>query len=74
MSAIAEGRFDAPLQSERGDELGRLSQAIHRMAARLSGFVHGRYAFSVMENGTPVPAWTARAAQDRFVQLLAAAS
>jgi len=27
-----------------------------------------------MENGTPVPWWTAREAQDRFVQLLAAAS
>jgi len=43
--AIAEGRFDAPVQSERGDELGRLSQAIHRMAARLSGFVHGQKRF-----------------------------
>jgi D-alanyl-D-alanine carboxypeptidase/D-alanyl-D-alanine-endopeptidase (penicillin-binding protein 4) len=44
------------------------------LASVLSGFVHGRYAFSVMENGTPVPWWTARAAQDKFVQLLAAAS
>jgi serine-type D-Ala-D-Ala carboxypeptidase/endopeptidase (penicillin-binding protein 4) len=43
------------------------------LASVLSGFVHGRYAFSVIENGTPVPWWKARAAQDRFVQLLAAA-
>ena len=45
-----------------------------RSRLRALGFVHGRYAFAVMENGTPVPWWTARAAQDRFVQLLAAAS
>jgi D-alanyl-D-alanine carboxypeptidase/D-alanyl-D-alanine-endopeptidase (penicillin-binding protein 4) len=44
------------------------------LASVLSGFVHGRYAFAVIENGTPVPWWTARAAQDRFVQLLAAGS
>jgi D-alanyl-D-alanine carboxypeptidase/D-alanyl-D-alanine-endopeptidase (penicillin-binding protein 4) len=43
------------------------------LASVLSGFVHGRYAFAVIENGRPVPFWTARAAQDRFVQLLAAA-
>ncbi|HZR93477.1 MAG TPA: D-alanyl-D-alanine carboxypeptidase/D-alanyl-D-alanine-endopeptidase [Gaiellaceae bacterium] len=41
------------------------------LACVLSGFVRGRYAFSVIENGTPVPFWTAREAQDRFVQLLA---
>ena len=44
------------------------------IASALSGFVRGRYVFSVMQNGSPVPWWTARAAQDRFVQLLAAAS
>jgi serine-type D-Ala-D-Ala carboxypeptidase/endopeptidase (penicillin-binding protein 4) len=44
------------------------------LASVLSGFVRGRYAFSVMENGNPVPWWTAHGAQDRFVQLLAAAS
>jgi D-alanyl-D-alanine carboxypeptidase len=44
------------------------------LASVLSGFVHGHYAFSVIQNGSPVPWWSARAAQDRFVQLLAAAS
>jgi len=44
------------------------------LASVLSGFVRGSYAFSVMENGSPVPWWTARAAQDRFVQLLAASA
>ncbi len=40
----------------------------------LSGFVHGRYVFSVMENGAPVALWAARTAQDSFVRTLAAAS
>jgi two-component system sensor histidine kinase CpxA len=43
--AIAEGHFETRAQPERGDELGRLSQAIQRMAARLSGFVHGQKRF-----------------------------
>ena len=44
------------------------------LASVLSGYVRGNYAFSVIENGSPVPWWTARAAQDRFVQLLAASA
>ena len=44
------------------------------LASVLSGFVRGRYAFSVIENGSPVPWWTAHEAQDRFVRLLAAAA
>jgi len=43
--AIAEGRFDVQIQSRREDELGRLSQAINSMAARLAGFVHGQKRF-----------------------------
>jgi D-alanyl-D-alanine carboxypeptidase/D-alanyl-D-alanine-endopeptidase (penicillin-binding protein 4) len=56
----------------RGSVIGKTGTT--DLASVLSGFVHGRYAFSVIENGSPVPWWTARAAQDRFVQLLAAAS
>jgi serine-type D-Ala-D-Ala carboxypeptidase/endopeptidase (penicillin-binding protein 4) len=55
----------------RGTVIGKTGTT--DLASVLSGFVHGRYAFAVIENGTPVPWWTARAAQDRFVQLLAAA-
>jgi D-alanyl-D-alanine carboxypeptidase len=58
--------------STRGTVLGKTGTT--DLSSVLSGFVHGRYAFAVMQNGTPVPWWTARAAQDRFVQLLAAAS
>jgi D-alanyl-D-alanine carboxypeptidase/D-alanyl-D-alanine-endopeptidase (penicillin-binding protein 4) len=42
------------------------------LSSALSGFVRGRYAFSVIQNGNPVPTWSARAAQDRFVEALAA--
>ncbi|HWI59394.1 MAG TPA: HAMP domain-containing sensor histidine kinase [Bacillota bacterium] len=42
---MAEGRFDLQVTTTRGDELGRLGQAINRMAARLSGFVSGQKRF-----------------------------
>jgi serine-type D-Ala-D-Ala carboxypeptidase/endopeptidase (penicillin-binding protein 4) len=42
------------------------------LACSLSGLIHRQVAFAVIENGTPVPAWSARSAQDRFVTLLAA--
>jgi PBP4 family serine-type D-alanyl-D-alanine carboxypeptidase len=37
----------------------------------LAGFVRRRYAFAILQNGSPVNYWSARAAQDRFVTLLA---
>jgi two-component system sensor histidine kinase CpxA len=42
---ISEGRFEARVAETRRDELGRLGQAINRMAARLAGFVHGQKRF-----------------------------
>jgi two-component system sensor histidine kinase CpxA len=42
---ISEGRFDTRVDERRGDELGRLGQAINRMAARLAGFVTGQKRF-----------------------------
>jgi D-alanyl-D-alanine carboxypeptidase/D-alanyl-D-alanine-endopeptidase (penicillin-binding protein 4) len=41
------------------------------LASALSGFVAGRYAFAVVQNGSPLSAWWARMAQDRFVTVLA---
>jgi D-alanyl-D-alanine carboxypeptidase len=41
------------------------------LACSLSGFVADRFAFVVVENGSPVAYWVARQAQDRFVTLLA---
>src|SRR5207249_10896406 len=40
-------------------------------ASALAGFVRRRYAFAVLQNGSPVAWWSARVAQDRFVTLLA---
>jgi D-alanyl-D-alanine carboxypeptidase/D-alanyl-D-alanine-endopeptidase (penicillin-binding protein 4) len=70
MSGTLEHRLAGP--ATRGTVVGKTGTT--DLASVLSGFVRGRYAFAVMENGAPVPWWTARAAQDRFVQLLAAAS
>jgi serine-type D-Ala-D-Ala carboxypeptidase/endopeptidase (penicillin-binding protein 4) len=42
-------------------------------ASALAGYVDGRYAFAVLQNGSPVSWWWARTAQDRFVTVLATA-
>jgi len=42
---IAEGRFEVRAEVNRADELGALSDAINRMAARLSGLVTGQKRF-----------------------------
>jgi D-alanyl-D-alanine carboxypeptidase len=41
------------------------------LACTLSGLIGGNVAFAVLENGRPVSSWAARAAQDRFVTILA---
>jgi D-alanyl-D-alanine carboxypeptidase/D-alanyl-D-alanine-endopeptidase (penicillin-binding protein 4) len=41
------------------------------ISSALAGFVRRRYVFAILQNGSPVPYWSARAAQDRFVTLLA---
>lgn len=69
-SGTLEHRLLGP--ATRGTVIGKTGTT--DLASVLSGFVHARYAFSVIENGRPVPWWTARTAQDRFVQALAAAS
>ena len=40
-------------------------------ASALAGFIRRRYVFAILQNGSPVPYWSARAAQDRFVTILA---
>jgi D-alanyl-D-alanine carboxypeptidase/D-alanyl-D-alanine-endopeptidase (penicillin-binding protein 4) len=40
-------------------------------ASALAGLVRGRYVFAILHNGSPVPYWSARTAQDRFVRVLA---
>jgi D-alanyl-D-alanine carboxypeptidase/D-alanyl-D-alanine-endopeptidase (penicillin-binding protein 4) len=41
-------------------------------ASALSGYVGTRYVFSMLMNARPLPTWSARRAQDRVAQLLAA--
>ena len=41
------------------------------LSSALSGIVRDRYIFSVIMNGTAVPYWRARPAQDRFATILA---
>jgi D-alanyl-D-alanine carboxypeptidase/D-alanyl-D-alanine-endopeptidase (penicillin-binding protein 4) len=41
------------------------------LASALAGYVGGRYAFAVLQNGRPLSYWWARVAQDRFVMALA---
>ncbi len=69
-SGTLEHRLLGP--ATRGSVIGKTGTT--DLASVLSGFVHGRYAFSVIQNGNPVPWWTARPAQDKFVQTLAAAA
>ncbi|MGH3133360.1 MAG: D-alanyl-D-alanine carboxypeptidase/D-alanyl-D-alanine endopeptidase [Gaiellaceae bacterium] len=40
-------------------------------SSSLAGFVRRRYAFAIIQNGSPIPYWYARQAQDRFVTVLA---
>jgi len=42
---IAEGRFEVHVADGRRDEIGRLGDAINRMASRLAGFVNGQKGF-----------------------------
>jgi two-component system sensor histidine kinase CpxA len=42
---IAEGRFEARVPTDRGDEIGSLAQSVNRMAERLSGYVNGQKRF-----------------------------
>ena len=43
-------------------------------ASALTGLVKGRYAFAILHNGFPLASWYAKEAEDRFVQVLAAAA
>jgi D-alanyl-D-alanine carboxypeptidase/D-alanyl-D-alanine-endopeptidase (penicillin-binding protein 4) len=44
------------------------------LASALSGYVRTRFVFSILQNGSPIPYYYARQAQDRFAQVLAGAA
>jgi D-alanyl-D-alanine carboxypeptidase/D-alanyl-D-alanine-endopeptidase (penicillin-binding protein 4) len=66
-SGTLEDRLDAP--PTRGNVWAK-SGTTNRASA-LAGYVAGRYAFAVIQNGLPISSWWARRAQDRFVTVLA---
>jgi serine-type D-Ala-D-Ala carboxypeptidase/endopeptidase (penicillin-binding protein 4) len=67
ISGTLEKRLDT--RATRGRVLAKTGTTFR--ASALAGFVRRRYVFAILQNGRPVPYWTARAAQDRFVTALA---
>jgi len=67
VSGTLEDRLD------RRPTLGRViaKTGTTNAASALAGFVRRRYVFAIVQNGSPVPYWSARLAQDRFVTVLA---
>lgn len=70
ISGTLEKRLD--LRATRGRVIAKTGTTSR--ASALAGYVRRRYVFAILQNGRPVPYWTARAAQDRFVLALARAS
>lgn len=66
-SGTLEDRLDAP--PTRGNVWAKTGTT--NRASALAGYVAGRYAFAVIQNGSPISPWWARRAQDRFVAVLA---
>ena len=67
VSGTLERRLDR--RPAYGQVIGKTGTT--RLASSLSGFVRDRYVFAVLQNGSPVPTWTARSAQDAFALALA---
>ncbi|MFO7572963.1 MAG: D-alanyl-D-alanine carboxypeptidase/D-alanyl-D-alanine-endopeptidase [Gaiellaceae bacterium] len=67
VSGTLKRRLDRP--PARGRVLAKTGTTSR--ASALAGFVRRDYVFAVIQNGSPVPYWSARSAQDRFVTVLA---
>jgi D-alanyl-D-alanine carboxypeptidase/D-alanyl-D-alanine-endopeptidase (penicillin-binding protein 4) len=65
------GTLDRRLERRPTLNRVRAKTGTTRKASALAGFVGRRYVFAILQNGSPLPYWTARAAQDRFVRALA---
>lgn len=63
------GTLSERLPALRGQVKGKTGTT--DLACTLSGLIRSTVAFAVLENGSPVSSWAARAAQDRFVTILA---
>jgi D-alanyl-D-alanine carboxypeptidase/D-alanyl-D-alanine-endopeptidase (penicillin-binding protein 4) len=67
VSGTLERRLDR--RPTRGRVVAKTGTTLRSSA--LAGYVGRRYVFAILQNGDPVPYWTARLAQDRFVTVLA---
>jgi serine-type D-Ala-D-Ala carboxypeptidase/endopeptidase (penicillin-binding protein 4) len=67
------GTLEDRLESPPARGVVRAKTGTTREASALSGYVRRRFVFSILQNGSPVPWWYARAGQDRFARILAAA-
>jgi serine-type D-Ala-D-Ala carboxypeptidase/endopeptidase (penicillin-binding protein 4) len=68
------GTLDHRMRTGPARGLVRAKTGTTDNASSLSGFVGDRFAFSILENGSPVRTLDAEASQNRFAQLLAAAA
>jgi D-alanyl-D-alanine carboxypeptidase/D-alanyl-D-alanine-endopeptidase (penicillin-binding protein 4) len=68
VNGTLEDRMERP--PARGAVLAKTGTT--RESSALSGYVRGRFAFALLQNGGPVSHFWARRAQDRFVAVLAA--
>ena len=68
--AGVSGTLSRRLPALRGQVRGKTGTT--NLACTLSGLIRSDVVFAVLENGNPVSSWAARAAQDRFVTILAA--
>jgi D-alanyl-D-alanine carboxypeptidase/D-alanyl-D-alanine-endopeptidase (penicillin-binding protein 4) len=68
VNGTLEDRMERP--PARGAVLAKTGST--RESSALSGYVRGRFAFAVLQNGGPVSHYWARRAQDRFAAVLAA--
>ncbi len=63
------GTLSRRLPALRGKVKGKTGTT--DLACTLSGLIGSTVAFAIIENGSPISSWAARAAQDRFVTVLA---
>jgi D-alanyl-D-alanine carboxypeptidase/D-alanyl-D-alanine-endopeptidase (penicillin-binding protein 4) len=72
--AGVSGTLEHRMQLKPARGVVRAKTGTTNSASALSGYAGDRYAFAILQNGSPVAASSARRAQDRFATALAAAA
>jgi D-alanyl-D-alanine carboxypeptidase/D-alanyl-D-alanine-endopeptidase (penicillin-binding protein 4) len=78
-TAGVDGTLEDRMRSGAAYRHVRAKTGTTSRASALSGYATNasyepRYVFAILQNGNPIPYWNARAAQDRFAQVLARAA